>query len=344
MKLSFEKITQITKGVSYITEEKDGVQFHRFNEFEEKYYSNSPWPRQYSTSGVKLAFLTDSTTMMLKVNVKEATPTHYFSHDVFCDQKRIGSLRNFKDNDLPIKVDEKTLLPLGDFNLGVFKENFNLGKGMKEVTIVFPWSVNSCLEELILDDGAKVLAVKNNYKMISFGDSITYGASTLYPSNRYAAKLSKDFGLEEICKAVGGEIFCPGLLGNEKEENVRCVTVAYGTNDLGKGWDDFQNRSGEFFWKITELYPEALIFAISPIWRKDCEGRDALYKIDKIRNHIKAIASQYNNIIFIDGRDLVPNDSAFFADKVLHPSDEGMEYYYKGLKSIIQNLLRRCDK
>ena len=340
MKLSFETITQIAKGVSYISKEEEGIQFHRFNKTEEEYYSNSSWPRRYTTSGVKLVFLTDSTTLKLKVNVKEGTPTRYFSHDIFCDNKYIGSLRNFRDEDLPIKVDEKTLLPMGDFRFGVFEETFNLGKGTKEISIVFPWSVISILEELTVDDGANVSAVNTEFRMISYGDSITYGASTLFPSNRYAAKISNDFGLEEICKGVGGEIFCPKLLDTEKEEKIKYVTVAYGTNDLGKDFEDFQNRCSEFYEKISKLYFDAIIFALSPIWRKDCESGENFEKFNKIRKYIKEIASRHDNIIFIDGSNFVPSDINLYADKVLHPNDEGMEHYYKGLKVKLHKFIK----
>lgn len=339
MKLSFETVKEITQGVSYITESKQGVQFHRFNVGEEEYYKNAPWPRHYSTAGVKLSFSTNSTTMKLKVNVEAATPTRYFSHDIFCNGKCIGNIRNFTDEDLPIKFDEKTLLPAGDFDMGIFEAEFDLGEGIKEISIVFPWSVNSMLQELILDDDSDICSIKKDYRIVSYGDSITYGASTSFPSNRYVAKVAEFLDAEEICKGVGGENFHPELLNYSKENNVKFVIVAYGTNDVYNDFEYFKGRCNGFFERISSLYSEALIFAISPIWRKDCENEDGFTRMKQIENQIEKTVSQYENTVFINGYDLVPFDISLFADKCLHPNDEGFEYYYKNLKSKIEKFI-----
>lgn len=339
MRLSFETIKEIAQGVSYISESDDGVQFHRFNVAEEEYYKDSTLPRQYSTSGVKLSFSTDSTTMKLKVNVKEATPTRYFSHDIFCNGKCIGNISNFAEEDLPIKFAEKSFLPVGNFDMGIFEAEFNLGKGLKEISIVFPWSVNSMLQELIVDDGSYICSIKKNYKLVSYGDSITYGACTTFPSNRYVAKVAEILDAEEICKGVGGEVFRPELLKHAKENDIKFVTVAYGTNDLYNDFEDFKKRCNDFFEKISRLYSEALIFAISPIWREDCENENGFTRMKQIENQIEKTVSQYANIIFIDGYDLVPFDINLFADKCVHPNDEGFKYYYKNLKSKIEKFI-----
>ena len=187
------------------------------------------------------------------------------------------------------------------------------------------------LQELIIDDDANIYPLKKEYKMIAYGDSITYGAYSFSPSNRYIAKVADALGVEEVCKAVGGEKFCPRLLNSAEEKDVKLVTVAYGTNDSRIDFEVFKTRCDSFFEKLSTVYSKTPIFAISPIWRKANENPEQLAKINDVKNHIKKTVSQYKNITFIDGSDFVPANEAFFADGCLHPNDDGFEHYYKNL-------------
>ena len=101
---------------------------------------------------------------------------------------------------------------------GRFEGQFDLGEGEKEITIVFPWSANSMLEDLTLDEGAFIAPCEKKQKMLTYGDSITYGASAAFPSNRHCFRLSEALGVAEVCKAIGGEVFCPDLLTEKKEK------------------------------------------------------------------------------------------------------------------------------
>lgn len=320
------KIKACLQGAEYVIQDGNGLEFHRFTKTEEAYYEGCDLPRHLSTSGIKLAFVTDSTTLRLKVNVEFVTPTRYFSHDVFCNKRYIGSLRNFEDSDLPLPLE-------GDYTSGEFEGCFNLGEGEKEVVIYFPWSVKSVLKELCLDGAAFIKPMKPNAKMLVYGDSITYGASAAYPSSRPYAKLAEHLDVEEICKGIGGEIFCPGLIGTDKESDVKYVTVAYGTNEIDRDFDDFKLRCERFYEKLSDLYPAATVFAISPIWRGECETAEGLERIGKIEEVISSTAKKHKNAKFIYGFDFVPNYGKLFADRTVHPNDEGFEYYYNNLKN-----------
>ena len=313
------------QGVSYISQYENELEFHRFTKAEEAYYEGRDLPRHLSTSGIKLAFVTASTTLHLKVSVEFVTPTHYFSHDVFCNKRYVGSLRNFTESDLP-------LLPEGDYASGEFEGCFDLGEGEKEVVIYFPWSVKSVLKELRLDGSAYVKPSKPDSKMLVYGDSITYGASAAYPSSRPFSRLAEHLGVEEICKGIGGEIFCPSLIGTDAESNVKYITVAYGTNEIYSDFDDFKLRCEKFYEKLSYLYLDATVFALSPIWRGECKTAEGLEQIKRIEETIKNTAEKHKNAKFISGFDFVPNDEKLFADKTLHPNDEGFEHYYKKLK------------
>ncbi len=321
-------IKDCLQGSSYVLDSESGLEFHRFTKAEEAYYEGCDLKRHLSTSGIKLAFVTDSTILRIKTSIEFVTPTRYFSHDVFCNKRYIGSLRNFEDSDFPLTLE-------GDYSSGEFEGRFDLGEGQKEVIIYFPWSVKSVLKELSLDDTAFVKPIRPPSKMLVYGDSITYGASAAYPSSRPFAKLAEDLGAEEICKGIGGEVFCPSLIGADAESDVKYISVAYGTNEIDRDFDDFKLRCEKFYEKLSDLYPDATIFALSPIWRGECETAEGLERIEKIEKTIKGTVKKHKNARFISGFDLVPNDEMFFADKTLHPNDEGFEHYYNNLKNKI---------
>lgn len=329
MKVSFEKIKEIVTGVSYVEKQDAYIQFHRFNKAEEAYYKDAEFPRHFATSGVRLEFETNSETLKLKVHTKKATPALYFSHDILLNGKKIGDIANFDT------LDAKTRKPVGEFHLGDFEGEFVLGSGIKQVSILFPWSVNSMLETLEIDDGATIYATKKTKKLIAYGDSISYGASCAYPSGRYVSRLSDALGAEEVCKAIGGEVFCPGLVALADEAEADCVTVAYGTNDItSRDVEDIERRCSEFFAILAKVYAKAPVFVISPIWRSDCNEGEISKKLRWLENYLCETVSKYENFVFINGFDLIPHNTSCYAD-FIHPNDLGFAHYASHLVEIV---------
>lgn len=105
--------------------------------------------------------------------------------------------------------------------------------------------------------------------------------------------------------------------------------VGYIDNFSDMGTDNYiekEYRVGEF----------SKIFALGPIWRKDhCEVK-GFGNFKTIENFIEETAKQYENIIFIWGFDLVPEDERYFSDSYLHPNDTGFEHYIENLHSKIK--------
>ena len=334
MKVSFEKIKEIVTGVSYIEKKDNYIQFHRLSKAEEEYYKNADYMRHYSTSGVRLEFITDSSNLKLKVHVREATPAFYFSHDILLNGKKIGDISNF---DI---LNTTTRKPVGDFKLGDFEGSFVLGKGLKRVSVVFPWSVNSMLEALKIDDDAVLNAIEKPKKLIAYGDSISYGASSAYPCDRYLSKLSDALGAQELCKAIGGECFCPGLVSCAEPVKADLITVAYGTNDItfdinNNNFDEIKSRCSDFFENLSNVYPEVPVFVISPVWRADCDEGESLFKFKRMENFLYEISKKHENFVFVNGYDLIPHNAACYADSI-HPNDIGFAHYAANLLRFIR--------
>jgi len=321
MHVTYEQILSIAQGVSYVEQKEEGIHFHRFTPSEEKEYDGSEFhPKQYATAGVCLHFKTNSTKLFLRVFTSAGSSREFFAHDILVNGEWIGSLTNTIER-----------------AYGEFEQEFELGEGMKDVCIHFPWSVCSVLKEFCLDDGSFVEPVKKDKKILVFGDSITQGFDAEHPINRYAAKLADALKAEEFNKAVGGEVFCPWLAESENNIEPDYISVAYGTNHwLSSYPEELESACEEFFDKLVAHYPNTSIFVFTPIWRKDRTNITRFKSFEEIGEIIMDIVKKYDHVTCISGRNFIPEDENLFADRYLHPNDAGFKYYTESIKKALE--------
>jgi len=340
MILKYEDIITITKGAVRLEEEPDGIHFYRFTKEQEelyKEYNDDFYNKSFSCTGVRFSFRTDSSKMNLSFELSKSSSRSYFAFDIFVDGEYHSSLCNFDDNEIP------EMYPHKGYELGEFSEEFILGEGEKEITVYFPFSVKSVLKEMSLDDGAYIKPVKYDKKILMFGDSITHGYDALHTSGNYATRLADALGAELINKGIGGEIFFPALAKSKDDFEPEYITVAYGTNDWNRLTDpaDFENNCREFYEALSKNYPNTKIFAITPIWRKDCNEERTFGEFSEVEKIIRDVTGKIENVICISGFDLVPHREECFGDLYLHPNNEGFEYYFKNLYDEIKKYLNR---
>ena len=341
MKLTLKDLERVTLGVDRIEDLCGKIRFHRFTEQEELFYQtrDKMFARNFryrckATSGVRLSFLTNSKKMKIAALVSPATSRSYFSFDVFENGKPVGYLDNFKDEDMKGNFTEISL------SHGNFEKTFSLTEGVSEVTVYFPWSVSVDGFELELDDEATVTPLSPSKKLLMYGDSITQGYDAIRPSNRYAALLADRLGAEEINKAIGGEVFVPELARMKVDFLPDYIAVAYGTNDWSTtDGSRFLDNAKVFLKTLSEYYPNARIFAITPIWRADFEEYRKFGDFCKVEKLICEAAAGLENVSVISGIDFVERDVKLFADLRLHPRDEGFVQYYENLSKKIGELI-----
>ncbi len=338
MKLTTEQIKKITQGAAYVSEENERVKFHRFTAEQEEAYKESGnmefYIKTFATAGIQLAFKTDSEKMFLKVFTSDTTSRSFFAHDVMINGKRIGSLDNFSG-----KITDEDYL-FREYPLGEYSKQFDIGKGMKEVRILFPFSVRSEIMEFSLDDGAEIIPLKEKKKIIFFGDSITQGYDAVYAENHYAVQVASALRAEGFNKGIGGEIFFPPLARARDDFEPDYVVVAYGTNDWGKRTaEEFTEKCREFYSAVSENYPKAKIFSLTPIWRKDNDEQRKLGAFSDIGKIIGSVTENMNNVICLSGWDFIPHEEKYYSDLRLHPNDDGFVFYAKNLINAIRQYI-----
>ena len=319
MILNLEQIKSIAHGVAQVVEEDGKVCLYRFTEEQRELYRNYSsdfFAKSFASAGVTLEFVTNSSRLAMKVEVSSGSSRKFFFHSIFVNGEKYATLGC-----------EKT-------NCGVFGGEWTLPQGENTVKIYFPFSTASRIISFELDDGATLTPVQKAKKMIMFGDSITHGYDTWAPENSYAFRVSDALGAEAINKGIGGEIFFPALAASHDDISPDYITVAYGTNDWTRNNKErFEKSCKEFYENLSANYPNAKIFAITPIWRNrpGDPAVNSIGSLDFIGKYIANVASELPNVTVIDGTYLVPHNAKFFAPDILHPNDEGFEYYAKNL-------------
>ncbi len=334
MELTYEQIKNITWGANRVELIDGYIRFFRFTKAQEQVYKErnlGSYSKTSAASGVKLVFRTDSESLTLEAIMENTSTREYFSFDIFADGQLVGYLDNCSDIELPQNYAEIKL------SVGKVKKSFSLGKGEKTVTVYLPWGGLLKLCSLSVDDGAKIEAVIPEKRMLVFGDSITQGYDAVRPSNHYAVRLADALGAEMTNKAIGGEEFLPALVTVGEDCEYDYITAAYGTNDWSHGTrEKLIECCRGFYLELSEKYPDAKIFAIGPIWRKDLNADKPYGKFSQLIEDIKNCTEGLENVTFIDGFDFVPKDEKYFADLRLHPNDEGFTHYFENLYAEIR--------
>ena len=334
MRLTYEQIKEITCGAVSVEETEGGICFHRFTRQQRDMYQEKKtdfYNKSFATAGIKLSFRTDSSKLYLRALVKNMCTRTYCSFDVVVDGKLLGAMDNYTGLEIP-KDYSQTPFPLGEM-----EQTFDLGPGKKQVVIHLPWNVYVLMQSLELDDGASVQAVKPEKKLLAFGDSITQGFDALRPSRRYISRLAEALNAEEINKAIGGECFCPELAALGEDIAPDYISVAYGTNDWSKNTAEMLRADSKaFFRELCSRYPNAKIYALTPIWRSNegilAETREPFHSVEEA---IRNAAAGLEQVTVIRGYDLVPHSVDFFGDYGLHPRNEGFDHYFENIMKAI---------
>ncbi|MGN0178797.1 MAG: SGNH/GDSL hydrolase family protein [Monoglobaceae bacterium] len=172
--------------------------------------------------------------------------------------------------------------------------------------------------------------VENRVKVMFYGDSITYGYGHDRPSVDYVSTLARLMNYEVVNYGVGGYYFDGGQVIAQELFKPDIIFVAYGANDANRPRSVVKDSIKAFMDNLRELYPTQKIYVITPLWANDNATR--IENLPFVRNAITSVCSSaaYGDVTIIDGLPLVPNENAYFLDKI-HPNEEGNRIYAENL-------------
>ena len=133
-----------------------------------------------------------------------------------------------------------------------------------------------------------------------------------------------------VSKAIGGEIYHPPLAKLRDDLDPDYITVAYGTNDFSKtDGTAFEAVCKSFFAALRENYPNAKIFALTPVWRADLDEKRCFGDFLSVDEKITKAVAEIPGVTVIHGYEFIPHDPVYFGDLYLHPNDDGFCSYAK---------------
>ena len=328
IELSLEQIKKITQGASRIEENGRKISFFRFTKVQQELYKKvcaDFYMKSFATAGVRLEFETDSENLFLSVEVCKGSSRTFFTHSIFVNDSLIGELSGNIENNENVP----------------FQKTFDLGKGMKKVKILLPWSVSSNLVSLKLDDGAKIIPVGKKRKILMLGDSITQGYDAMRPENAYAVQLADKLNAEALNKGIAGERFFPTFALEKDDFAPDFITVAYGTNDWKYSTKEhFEYTCKGFYNNLRKTYPDTRIFALTPLWRVDIDATyESGVELKYISDYIKQVAETVSDMTVIDCMDFIPHKRQLYQTDGVHPLDSGFKFYGEKLYSTLNSLL-----
>lgn len=304
--LTLDEIIEISVGSPNIKIKDNAVEFYKATDEQMIAYGpEGSGMRNNATgsTGVRLDFTTDSSTFAFKA----ASAGRY---ELYINGKYVTQITNA--------------------NSQVFSTSLDTSKGENRVTLFLPNGGVGAISMVQLDYGATCKRQEFDHKFLIIGDSITQAWPTKIDSNGYGHLISMHYNADSIIYGVGGGIFDYKILGSTPEFDPELITVAFGTNDWARSYTaaTIENNMRAFLNKLKELYPDAKIVGITPLWRKDADNKKAI-TFDEARDLIKSIYEEYG-IPCVDGEYMMGHDDKFFADDV-HPNDEGHKEYANNL-------------
>ena len=315
MTLNLTQVSRLVSGAVHLTSEDGSLKFYRFTDEQSQLYKQHRNPeyhrKTFSSAGIRMSFITDSNNLGFDYKLGYGSSRMFGYFDVTANGVLVAHAG--ADNILHHTGRVEVVLP----------------SGRKTVDIYFPWSKSAELSDFTLDDDCELAPIKRELTLLAYGDSITHGYDAEYPSLTYFSQLCDKLGADGYNRAIGGDGFFPELLDSYEPIEPDIVVSAYGTNN----WNTqprpaFTDVCREWHKRLSEKFPDAKIFVITPIWRADGD-REAKFgsPLEAACEVINDICEPYRNIKVIDGQSLMPRDTGFYSDKYLHPNDLGFCRY-----------------
>ncbi len=315
MVLNNEQIKSIaTNCIDVRTRVNGRAEFVRFTDKQREIYASRNFVGQPPcNAGVCLDFTYDGEIIAFEFDVISRTSRNFLSIDLYDGDVMVHSLFTYADSE----GQRQFFYKFAD-------------KKERRVRIFLPYSCGLEVWNFILDDGSHFIPTskEGRLRMLFLGDSITHGYDTHYTSMSYALTVARHYDAVCLNHGVGGYVFLAESLDEELPFTPDVITVAYGTNDWGRYLNDeekYRAAANEYFDKLCEIYPDAKIFGILPVWRADEDRRPERMPFTRVYEILREVYAAHG-VSVIDGEIAVPQMRTFYTDG-LHPNTIGQHVY-----------------
>lgn len=291
------------------------------------------WRLAQAPAGVRLRFRTDSITLGISAttgtyNLAPSPPTALIGMDVYVDGRYLGSA-------LP---DDKAVL----------KKEWALGvtPAMRDVEIYLPIGGAVVIQELVIDDGARLEAAKayaHKKPVVYYGSSITQGAQASNPGVTFPCLLGRWLDMDFINLGFAGNgLGEPALARAAAEIPAAVYVIDYWANPPPQV---YAKTFPEFIAIIRAKHPETPIVVTGPYYNpsESFGSRMGQYQLEKRKLIPQLVEAKQKagdkNIHYVDGFDLISPNQADALSDARHANSYGMFLYARGLEPMLRKVL-----
>ncbi len=322
MKLSNKTIKKFFKGAVCFEEERGYLTAYRYSKAQLDYMADPSYDwgwrmRAKFSGGIKMELKTDA--QLLSFDYR-ASHMHERANTV----------------DLYINGVLSQVYYIGEKLKG--KVQFKMPQGEKLVAIYLPCESQLDIKNFTIDGGYKAVKDKGQ-KLLVIGDSITQGAGPQLTSAAYLHSLQRKTGYNILGQGVGGYRYEAKDLMTVDGFEPDKIIVFLGTNYYDEACRescgyDYESAVYDFYKRLNELYPEAPIISVTPLFRTNDTD---MARLKWCTETIKRACSAYENITVADGFDLMPNVEECLSDGV-HPNAYGSELLATNLAEFMKEI------
>ena len=314
MLLNTDQLKSIYFGALRFEETKDGyLQTYQYDEKQMDYFRNSPVTFWYDRSFATSAKTFELTTTATKIS--------------------FGYKFIWKGSEDTVELYVNGLAHTIHYVKDIPEEgilSFEMEEGEKQVIIYLPADATVLVRNFEID--ADFTPAKKGEKVLWIGDSITQGYGPLRSSHTYVSVANRLLNYDILNQGIGGYVYDKNTMVPMEGYQPDKIIIAMGTNQFGS---ETMDAVEEYYECLKKVYGDTPVLCISPLWRGDCPGQEAV--LERFCDNVKKIAGQYPNVTVVDGFTLVPHLPEYFLDK-LHPNCLGMELYGRNLVEFIRKV------
>jgi hypothetical protein len=207
-----------------------------------------------------------------------------------------------------------------------------LPEGKKEFLLYLPgWCEIRSLQIGVNEDATiKGTPSPFKHKVVVHGSSITHGASASRPGMTYAARMSRNLGIDFVNFGFSGNCkMQPQFLEYLKDCKADAFVFDVCSNPTPR---EIESRLANFVKVLAEAHPKKpLIFINTPIPNRDDRRETAAVIMEKM-------TKRYNNVYFLYEQDVMTTSDTV---DTIHPNDLGFDKFINTYQSQIAEILKK---
>ncbi|TFG99020.1 MAG: hypothetical protein E4H13_09285 [Calditrichales bacterium] len=290
------------------------------------------WYLSQSPSGGRIRFRSDCTDLLIQLE---------YPH-----RGNMSNMHRFGQSGVDLYIDNTYVSTATPRDSTVVEFSFfnKRPAGMRNITLYLPLYSSVKIRAIAVNTEAKFeapLPFVLEKPVVYYGSSITQGGCASHPGMSYQAIVSRNLQIDFVNHGYSGN----GMGEAEMAEEIARIDASCYVLDFGVNLPDAESLAkvyGPFLDILRKIKPSTPVIAVTPIYmaQEFWEPNEATRMRDIIRREVARLRNKGDqNILLVEGFELLGPDMADgFVDGV-HPNDLGFQAMAEGLQPYLARIL-----